>query len=121
MNKKLIQIYEKSFNKKPDKCFRAPCRINLIGEHTDYNQGLVLPAAISKYIHAAVGKRNDRKIHLASLDKFNDVEVDLDNISNAPENGWANYPLGIFATLQKRGYKLPFGLNIMFSSLICME
>ena len=116
MNKKLIQIYEKSFNSKPDKYFRAPCRINLIGEHTDYNQGLVLPAAISKYIHAAVGKRKDRKIHLASLDKFNDVEVDLDSISNSPENGWANYPLGIFATLQKRGYKLPFGLNIMFSS-----
>lgn len=116
MNNRLIEIYKQSFKEKPLKYFMAPCRINLIGEHTDYNQGLALPAAISKYIHAVVGKRKDRKIYLKSLNKFDTVVADLDNISNIPENKWANYPLGIFATLQKRGHKLPFGLNIIYSS-----
>ena len=116
MNNRLIDLYKHQFKAKPEKYFMAPCRINLIGEHTDYNAGLVLPAAISKYIHAVVGKRKDKKIHLKSLNKLGDIEVDLDRISNTPENNWGNYPLGIFATLQKRGHKLPFGLNIIFSS-----
>ena len=116
MNNRLIDLYKKQFKSKPSKYFMSPCRINLIGEHTDYNQGLVLPAAISKYIHAVVGKRKDRKIYLKSLNKLGDIVVDLDTISNSPENKWGNYPLGIFATLQKRGHKLPFGLNIIYSS-----
>ena len=116
MNKKLIDSYKQTFKALPEKYFMAPCRINLIGEHTDYNQGLALPAAISKYIHAAVGKRNDRKIYLQSLNKFEPIVVDLDKISNSPENKWANYPLGIFATLMKNGLKLPYGLNIIYSS-----
>ena len=116
MNNRLIEVYKKTFKTKPTKYFMAPCRINLIGEHTDYNEGLALPAAISKYIHAVVGIRKDRKIFLRSMNKLGDICVDLDNISNSPENSWGNYPLGIFATLQKRGYKLPFGLNIIYSS-----
>lgn len=116
MNRQLILLYHELFHKCPEKYFYSPCRVNLIGEHTDYNAGLALPAAISKYIHAVVGKRDDNKIHLKSTNKKIDVEVDLDNISNTPENGWGNYPLGIFATLQKRGHKLPFGLNIIYSS-----
>ena len=86
----------------------APCRVNLIGEHTDYNGGLALPAAISKFIHAAVGVRSDRKIYIKSLNKFDSYVFDLDNISNKPEYKWGNYPLGIFWALEKRGYKLPF-------------
>ncbi len=116
MNKALILLYQETFHKRPEKYFYSPCRVNLIGEHTDYNAGLALPAAISRYIHAVVGRRDDNKIHLKSTNKKIDVEVDLDNISNTPENGWGNYPLGIFATLQKRGHKLPFGLNIIYSS-----
>ena len=118
MNNALIEIYKQSFRTLPLKYFRAPCRINLIGEHTDYNQGLVLPAAISKYIDAVVGKRNDRKIYLKSLNKSAVIIADIDNISNTPENAWGNYPLGIFATLMKRGHKLPFGLNIIYSSKV---
>ena len=116
MNRQLILLYHELFHKCPEKYFYSPCRVNIIGEHTDYNAGLALPAAISKYIHAVVGRRDDNKIHLKSTNKKIDVEVDLDNISNTPENGWGNYPLGIFATLQKRGHKLPFGLNIIYSS-----
>ena len=116
MNKRLIEVYRKTFHTLPVKYFMSPCRINLIGEHTDYNGGLALPAAISKYIHAVVGVRNDRKIYLKSLNKSDVIIVDLDNISNTEENKWGNYPLGIFDTLKKRGYKLPFGLNIIYSS-----
>ena len=116
MENKLLSTYKQVFKKDPEKVYLSPCRINLIGEHTDYNMGLALPAAISKYISAAVGARKDRKIHLKSLSKPYDVEVDLDNISNDPKNGWGNYPLGIFATLMKRGFKLPFGLNIVYDS-----
>ena len=118
MNKRLIEIYQQSFHTLPSKYFQAPCRINLIGEHTDYNNGLVLPAAISKHIDAVVGKRNDRKIYLKSMNKSATIIADLDNISNARENDWGNYPLGIFATLMKRGHKLPFGLNIIYSSKV---
>lgn len=116
MGNKLIEAYTRSFHKSPEKLFASPCRINLIGEHTDYNYGLALPAAISKYIAAAVGRRKDNKIHLKSLNKRHVVEVDLDKISNSDENGWGNYPLGIFWTLIKRGHKLPFGLNIVYQS-----
>ena len=119
-NNNLIQAYKDTFSSSPEKLFASPCRINLIGEHTDYNLGLALPAAISKYIAAAVGKRNDRKIYLKSLNKGYDVLVDLDTISNSPKNGWANYPLGIFATLKKNGYDLPFGLNIGYAANIPM-
>ena len=116
MASKLLFEFERTFKSRPEKIFLSPCRINIIGEHTDYNQGLALPAAISKYISAAVGRRTDRKIHLKSLSKPYDVIVDLDKISNEPKNRWGNYPLGIFATLLKRGYKLPFGLNIVYQS-----
>ena len=116
MNKRLIEVYKKTFRETPLKYFMSPCRINLIGEHTDYNGGLALPAAISKYIHAVVGIRNDRKIYLKSLNKTDVIVADLDNISNSEENKWGNYPLGIFATLIKNGFKLPFGLNIIYSS-----
>ena len=116
MASKLLSTYERTFKSKPEKVYLSPCRINLIGEHTDYNFGLALPAAISKYISAAVGRRKDRKIYLKSLSKPYDVVVDLDIISNDPKNGWGNYPLGIFSTLIKRGYKLPFGLNILYQS-----
>ena len=116
MKDNLIATYKRIFKTKPTHYFSSPCRINLIGEHTDYNDGLALPAAISKYIEAVVGIRKDRKIFLKSLNKTKEVVVDLDKISNSPSNYWGNYPLGIFDTLLKRGHKLPFGLNIIYSS-----
>lgn len=116
MKDKLIQLYKQRFNKSPDKFFTSPCRINIIGEHTDYNGGLALPAAISRYICAVVGKRDDRKIFLKSLDKTKEILIDVDQIKNKKENYWCNYPLGIFKTLQNRGVDIPFGLNIIFDS-----
>lgn len=116
MKNKLIKVYQDKFGTTPEMYFTAPCRINLIGEHTDYNGGLAMPAAISKYIYAVVSKRNDRKIFLKSLEKRKEVLVDLDKIKNKKENSWGNYPLGIFHTLLRNGFKLPFGLNIIYAS-----
>ncbi len=120
MENKLTSTYLKIFHEKPRKLFASPCRINLIGEHTDYNFGLALPASISKYTKAVVGKRNDHKIYVKSLNKKDEHIIDLDKIIYSPSNGWANYPFGVFSTLIKDGYKLPFGLNIIYESNVPM-
>jgi len=110
--------FKKIFKTNPELIFSCPSRINLIGEHTDYNGGFVLPCAISKRAYALVSKRNDQKICLASNEISNVVECELTNIKNEPLHDWANYPLGIFATLIMKGYNLDFGLNILYSSEI---
>ena len=116
MKNRLIQTYKDKFVRLPEMYFTSPCRINLIGEHTDYNGGLAMPAAISKYIYAVVSKRNDRKIFLKSLEKRKEILVDVDNIKNTKANSWGNYPLGIFKTIQNNGINIPFGLNIIYGS-----
>ena len=86
--------------------YRAPGRVNLIGEHTDYNDGFVLPAAIEFYCWVAAGPRNDRKLVVHS-ENFNEtVETNLDSISPPGKNHWANYPLGVADKLQAAGKRL---------------
>ena len=116
MKNRLIKTYQDKFGETPEMYFTSPCRINLIGEHTDYNGGLAMPAAISKYIYAVVSKRSDRKIFLKSLEKRKEILVDIDKIRNTKANSWGNYPLGIFKTLENNGAKIPFGLNIIYGS-----
>lgn len=119
MNIKALKLkFHKIFKTNPEFLFSCPSRINLIGEHTDYNGGFVLPCAISKRAYAFVSKRNDKKICLASNEISNVVECELTNIKNESLHDWANYPLGIFATLIMKGYNLDFGLNILYSSEI---
>lgn len=91
---------------------RAPGRVNIIGEHTDYNEGFVLPAAIDKAIYVAIGKRADQEIHLRAQAFQAQVVTDLSSVRRS-EISWANYPLGIVDQLQKNGYHLG-GFNLMF-------
>lgn len=107
-----------TFGVEPSYIFSAPARINLIGEHIDYNGGHVLPCAISLYTKALVARRNDRTLRLYSENTGLSVTSDLDNIVYDEKNGWANYPLGIFHILSTKGYHLPFGLDIYYSSNI---
>lgn len=96
--------------------FFAPGRVNLIGEHTDYNGGHVFPCAISMGTYALVSPRMDNKISLYSLN-FEDkgiITESIDSITYKEENNWANYPLGIFKTLLDKGYTIDKGLNILF-------
>ena len=94
--------------------YRAPGRVNLIGEHTDYNDGVVLPAAIEFYCWVAAAPRSDKKLVIYS-ENFNEtVEANLDSISPLSRNHWANYPLGVVDKLENAGKRLD-GANLLIS------
>lgn len=90
---------------------RSPGRVNIIGEHTDYNEGFVLPAAIDKAIYFAISKRDDELIRLFSAE-FNDVYEGKLSVVEKSEKHWANYILGVVDQLQMRGHQL-HGFNIV--------
>jgi galactokinase len=96
--------YTKAFGS-PELMVKSPGRINLIGEHTDYNLGFVLPAAIDKAIYIAIGKRADQQICLQAADLDQTIEISLDALTPSPLQ-WPNYLLGIADQLQKMGHSL---------------
>ncbi|MBN1576985.1 MAG: galactokinase [Chitinispirillaceae bacterium] len=93
--------------------FNAPGRINIIGEHTDYNGGYVLPAAIDISILAAATLRNDRQLHLKSQNFPDKVAALLDGLTFSEQRSWANFPLSAAWALEKHGIRLP-GADIVF-------
>lgn len=102
-------IFQQMFSEKPI-IVRSPGRVNVIGEHTDYNDGFVLPCAIDKAVCVAVSKRDDNLIHLYSVN-FNEVFViSLQDIK--PTHTWSTYVLGVVYQLNLRGYKIS-GLNLV--------
>ena len=82
----------------------APGRVNLIGEHTDYNEGYVLPMALDREIYVACRRRNDSKLRLYSVDYKAGVDLDLDSLAFRKEGSWDNYVAGVYWTLRKEGY-----------------
>jgi galactokinase len=86
--------------------YRAPGRVNLIGEHTDYNDGFVVPAAIGFSCWVAIAPRSDRKIAGYSENFDESVEADLDDLKIHATGKWADYPLGVAWALQKAGCRL---------------
>lgn len=90
---------------------RSPGRVNIIGEHTDYNAGFVLPAAIDKAAYVAIGKRSDNKVCLYATAFHQNFETSLDNIKTTPL-GWPNYILGVIDQIQKAGVALS-GFNLL--------
>ena len=98
----------------PCQLFRSPGRINILGEHTDYNEGFVLPGAIDKEAIFAIGLNNLGQFDLVSLDLGQRLQAQ----SSAPSpQGWANYCLGVVAQIEKRGITVP-GFNLVFGSTI---
>ena len=86
--------------------FRAPGRVNLIGEHTDYNDGFVMPAAIGFYTWVAAAKREDRILEAYS-DRFDEkITFSLDTLAGPPSRHWSDFVRGVAATLQRAGHKL---------------
>lgn len=84
----------------------APGRVNLIGEHTDYNDGFVLPIAIDRWVAYVLSPRDDRKVRLASLNFGGEVEFGLDDLRKDDVHPWSNYPRGVAWALQERGATL---------------
>lgn len=117
INEKLVEeisnVYENAFNN-DYMVVRSPGRINIIGEHTDYNDGFVLPAAIDKACYIALGPRNDREINLIAQDLNETFSVGLDVIQPV-ETGWPNYILGVVAQFLKLNIDVP-GFNAVISS-----
>ena len=97
--------------------FSSPARINIIGEHIDYNGGKVFPAAIDRYLYVAIRKRQDSKITYNDLKFPGSFSFDIhDDFAYAKENDYANYLNGILSILKRRGYQIPTGFDILLVS-----
>ena len=116
MNSELVKQvktkFENRFSKKPVLVF-SPGRINLIGGHTDYNDGFVLPAAINKGIVAATQHSNKHFSSIIALDLNEQLDFSLKNIKPIKSGGWKNYVLGVLAEIRKKG-KILTNFNLVF-------
>jgi len=112
----LKNVFQDQFQVKPI-IVRSPGRINIIGEHTDYNEGFVLPAAIDKAAYIAVSLRDDDEIHLVAMDLNQKFSVNLRDLQPVGDISWPNYILGIAAQFIQRGIKLP-GFNAVLTSTV---
>jgi galactokinase len=104
----LAQRFEQLFATRP-RISRAPGRVNLIGEHTDYNDGFVMPAAVEFSVYIAFGPRDDRKLLIHSEEFSGDFEFDLDHLPQQRTGTWCDYVLGVAGILRQRGHKLRGG------------
>ena len=113
----LKQTFAKVFNtSSTPRVFAAPGRVNLIGEHTDYNGGHVFPCALSFNTYAVIAPRADKKIQLysANFDRLGIIKTNLDSVHYDKNQSWANYPLGVLSVLLKREYPISTGFDILF-------
>ena len=104
----ITQKFEETFGRPPTFIASAPGRVNLIGEHTDYNDGYVFPVAIDKYLNIAARKRPDRRVTLYALDVDDSWEFSLDSLSAIPPQApaWSHYLIGVASLLQTSGREI---------------
>ena len=118
--KPLEQKFQEVFGAPAEKQFFAPGRVNLIGEHTDYNGGNVFPCAIDKGTYGLVSKRADRTFRMYS-ENFADLgvmEFTLDELVNDKKHDWANYPKGVIKMFVEEGFKIDSGFDFLVSGNI---
>jgi galactokinase len=114
--KALADRFAREFGTSPAGVWQAPGRVNLIGEHTDYNEGFVLPFAIDRAARVAVGPRADSTVRLLST--YGDqgtVTASLDSLEPGSAKGWTKYPLGVMWALRERGIDVP-GIDLLLDS-----
>jgi len=104
-------LFQKAFGTQP-RIFRAPGRVNLIGEHTDYNDGYVMPAAVGFSTYVAIAARPDRKLVIHSEEFPGNFEFDLDHLPEKRIGAWCDYVLGVASVLRQHGHKLG-GANLL--------
>ena len=107
----LEKRFEEIYGTKVEHLYFAPGRVNLIGEHIDYNGGRVFPCALSFGTYLAVARRDDQKIAFASMNQTFQVECDQSIFENKP-NEWVKYPLGVVKEFSDRGLD-PWGFDIL--------
>ncbi|WP_347111148.1 galactokinase [Paenarthrobacter sp. S56] len=112
----IAQRFRETFGADPDGVWQAPGRVNLIGEHTDYNEGFVLPFAIDKTAKVALRLRADSNVRLLStFGGHGLVEASLDGLEPGTGQGWTHYPLGVAWALRERGVDVP-GFDVLLDS-----
>ncbi|MDF2907854.1 MAG: galK [Herbinix sp.] len=117
MKKELLQRFEEVFGNEGEyQVYFAPGRVNLIGEHTDYNGGHVFPCALTIGTYAVARKRNDDKLRFYSLNfkGLGVIESSIYNLEMKKEDDWANYPKGVIWALQKKGYAITSGMDVLY-------
>ena len=107
--------FKNEFGYEPDGVWSAPGRVNLIGEHTDYNEGFVLPLAIDRRTYAAVGARSDQVARIASAFTGEVVEFEISQIQRDKVSGWSAYPLGVAWSIIQAG-ATPQGFDLYVDS-----
>ncbi len=113
----LVARFTSLHGREPVGCFRAPGRVNLIGEHVDYNLGKCLPMALPHATYAALAPRDDRRLSVTSLQQDQPWYGDLDAVGPGDVEGWAAYVAGVVWALGKDGVELP-GLDIVVDSRV---
>ena len=116
MLEKLYDKFKELFGYEAESKFFSPGRVNLIGEHTDYNGGHVFPCAIHKGTYALVKKRDDKKFRMYSenFENLGIIEFLLDNLVNEKKHKWVNYPKGVVKMFIEAGYKIDSGFDVLF-------
>ena len=113
----VAQSFSQAFGSEPSGVWSAPGRVNLIGEHTDYNAGLCLPIALPHRTYAAVRLRRDRRLRLQSLQSSGQYELDLDDVRAGNPPGWGGYAAGVLWALQEAGHPV-VGLDLMLDGQV---
>ena len=121
MKEKIKSKFEELFGKEGDiKTYFAPGRVNLIGEHTDYNGGHVFPCALTIGTYAVARKRNDNKLRFYSInfERLGVLESTIEELEYKKEEDWINYPKGMIWALKSEGYKIDTGFDIVYYGTI---
>lgn len=112
----LKENFKNIFGYESENCYFAPGRVNLIGEHTDYNGGNVFPCAINFGTYAVAAKRADNKVRMYSMnfENIGVIEFNIDELVNVKEHDWVNYPKGVIWALNEKGFFIDKGFDVIF-------
>jgi galactokinase len=113
----LIRSHKEEYGEPPQLIVSAPGRVNVIGEHTDYNEGFVLPIAIDYFVNVAISRRKDQHLKFFSVNLRDRKRTSISNLRFKKEDRWANYPKGVISVFLAKGH-LVGGLNLSIQGMV---